>query len=352
LFYALVSIRHAIEWNVVDLFRIPSVFSLWLEDVGVSPGAVLQRAALQPGLFSQDKAWVDTHQFFAVWEAITDLSADPAIGLRIGTLKRIERYDPVLISALSARSFRDAMEKLARYKRLVCPEDLRLVERAGEYSIQVVFTLAEREEPAALIDAIFAMVHTLGQRGAGTALRPLRIELARDPIAATAYRAQFKCDIRFRARRNALVYDARQIDTPFATHNPDLLGLIDPRLEEALSTRRGRNNLSEQVRQAQRRLLAGRRPTLRDVAAELNLSSRTLQRRLGEAGASFQQLLAETRRRMALHYLRESPLELAEVSYLLGFEDSNSFHRAFQTWEGTSPGRWRALNGKAHGIPR
>jgi AraC-like DNA-binding protein len=74
----------------------------------------------------------------------------------------------------------------------------------------------------------------------------------------------------------------------------------------------------------------------------LNLSSRTLQRRLAISGVTFQLLLEEARRELAHHYLSHSSLELNETAYLLGYEDANSFFRAFQHWEGTSPGQWRS----------
>ena len=74
---------------------------------------------------------------------------------------------------------------------------------------------------------------------------------------------------------------------------------------------------------------------------ELRVSTRTLQRRLPER-ITFQQLIDEARRELARHYLQHSSLELNETAYLLGYEDANSFFRAFQQWEGTSPGEWRS----------
>ena len=75
------------------------------------------------------------------------------------------------------------------------------------------------------------------------------------------------------------------------------------------------------------------------------MSARTLQRRLTDAGITFQQLVEDTRRELAHHYLKHSAFELNETAYLLGYEDANSFFRAFQLWEGTPPGEWRAQHG-------
>jgi AraC-like DNA-binding protein len=77
------------------------------------------------------------------------------------------------------------------------------------------------------------------------------------------------------------------------------------------------------------------------VAGELNLSAPTLQRRLTEAGLTFQEVLEEARRELARHYLLQSSLELNETAYLLGYENANSFFRAFRHWEGASPVQWR-----------
>ena len=78
-----------------------------------------------------------------------------------------------------------------------------------------------------------------------------------------------------------------------------------------------------------KRLLAGQRPGLQDVARELRLSTRTLQRRLTDEGVSFQQLMKEARQELAHHYLLHSSLELNETAYLLGYEDASSFFPRF-----------------------
>lgn len=71
---------------------------------------------------------------------------------------------------------------------------------------------------------------------------------------------------------------------------------------------------------------------------------RILQRRLTEDGITFPELVEEARHELARHYLLHSSLELNETAYLLGYEDANSFFRAFHDWEGTWPGQWRTLH--------
>jgi AraC-like DNA-binding protein len=115
-------------------------------------------------------------------------------------------------------------------------------------------------------------------------------------------------------------------------------------VETELLAQNANADVGEQVKHTIKRSLAGKRPTLQHIARELGTSVRTLQRRLTVAGVTFQQLVEDTRRELARHYLKQSTVELNAAAYLLGYEDSNSFFRAFHLWEGTSPGEWRALN--------
>jgi len=90
--------------------------------------------------------------------------------------------------------------------------------------------------------------------------------------------------------------------------------------------------------------MGGKRPSVDLVARELRIGVRTLQRRLEDEGTSYQRLLDEVRQSTARHLLSATDLDPGEIAFVLGFEELHSFTRAFQSWEGTSPGRWRMLN--------
>jgi AraC-like DNA-binding protein len=323
-------------------FRVSSSLGHRLRDVGLSPSAILARAGLPVTLFNEEKILLTTEEFFALYRGIAEVSGDPAIGLRLGTENRIERYDPIKIAALSTRSFRNAVERLSRYKQLTCPEKIDLVERGNECAVRFSWLLAQEEEPAVLVDVCFAWIMTIAQRGAGRRIRPKRVEFQRPEESLQTYEKHFECPVKFRAAKNVLVFSKADMDVPFLTYNAELLAAIAPQLEAELTKQMAEKNLREQVKAILKRLLAGQRPGIQDVARELRMSARTLQRRLTEDGATFQQLTEAARRELARHYLLHSSLELNETAYLLGYEDANSFFRAFHKWEGTSPGQWKS----------
>ncbi len=332
---------------MTNRFRVSSALIRRLENVGLQPLAVLRQAGLPMGLFDQEKIFVTTEELFALYRGISEVSHDPAIGLKMAIEERVERYDPVSIAALYAKTFRDALQRLARYKQLTCPEEIRIAERGDECAIPFRWLLAEEKEPDFLIDICFAWIVVLGRRGTGRLLNPKRVELNRTEAHRKMYEQHFQCPVKFGARQNVLVFNKADVDRPFVTHNPDLLAILAPQLEAELTQKLAERSLGEQVKGILKRLLAGQRPELETVAGELRMSTRTLQRRLTSEGATFQQLMEDARRELARHYLLNSSLELNETAYLLGYEDANSFFRAFHYWEGTSPGEWRTSHAKS-----
>ena len=138
------------------------------------------------------------------------------------------------------------------------------------------------------------------------------------------------------------------LDRPFVTHNAELLATLAPQLDAELvaGARVERDRRRRSRASSSGCWPAGGRGSGTSRRSS-GLSARTLQRRLADDGASFQQLVQEARRELARHYLLHSSLELNETAYLLGYEDAHSFFRAFHGWEGSPPGEWRARHAQA-----
>lgn len=324
-----------------DRFRVSSLLAQRLTERGVSIPAVLDRAGLPPHFLDQEKIYASTLQLFALWQAIGEVSKDPGIGLELGAESRFERFDPPQIAAVCSRNFRDALERIARCKLLICPEEIRVTARGEETHVEFAFLNDERAEPNVLVDVCLSWTLAIGQRGTEGQIQALRLELIRPPQHQELLESHYGCEIRFGASRNAIVFRSSDLDRPFMTHNEELAKVLTAQLDSEVQKLHSAHSVGEQVKQVLRRSLAGRRPTRNEVAKGLHLSLRTLQRRLQDAGVSFQQLVQETRSELARQYLSDRKLELAEVAFLLGYDDPNSFIRAFQSWEGTSPGAWR-----------
>ncbi len=322
-------------------FRVSGGTFLKLEELGVPASAVLRRAGLSQGFIDQPRVLLNTEELFALWRAVGEVSADPAIGLLLGTETKAERFSPTGLAALSAENFGAAVQQIARYKQLTCPEEILQKTDEGEWSIQFRWLLANEVEPHVLMECCFAWMLSIARHGTGTHISPLRVEFVEPRAHVKEMERHFGCVVFCGSPRNAIVFRGADAQRPFVTRNAELLSLLAPQFEAELREENVEEDFADRVRIAIQQQLTGRRPTIEGVADALHISPRTLQRRLQDEGLSFQRVLEEARRRLARHYLNNSVLELNEAAYLLGYEDSNSFVRAFRTWEGVPPARWR-----------
>jgi AraC-like DNA-binding protein len=322
-------------------FRVAGRLAHKLEELGVRLPAVLHRAGLPQNLFEQTRVLVRTEELFALWHAIGEVSKDAAIGLKLGTETRTERFHPSGIAALSSPDFGAAINHMARYKELTVPEEVLQETNNEKWSIQFRWLLAVEVEPQALTEYCFAWLLTIARHGSGTSLSPLRVEFAQPRLHSKAIQRHFGCPVICDAPHNAIVFRASDAQCPFVTRNAELLDMLAPQFEQELKQFSGQDSFTNLVRRAIQERLTGHRPAMEDVARSLHTSSRTLQRRLQDAGSSYQRVLDEARHQMARYYLGNSVLELNEAAYLLGYEDAKSFVRAFRTWEGIPPGLWR-----------
>jgi AraC-like DNA-binding protein len=170
------------------------------------------------------------------------------------------------------------------------------------------------------------------------------------PLTAT-HRDYFGAPVVLNAPRNALVLATADLDRPFAGHNPELLAILTPALSMALDEIEAQASLPEQVKIVLKRRLASGKPELSDLAEALGLSERTLQRRIGEAGTSFRRLLEASRQELGREMLASGANGTDEIAYLLGYQDTSSFYRAFREWEGVTPNQWREANSGRENVP-
>jgi AraC-like DNA-binding protein len=312
-----------------------------LSALGVDVAGALERAGIPLSRFTSGSAVVPTAEYFAFWRA-AEASGPPDVGLRLGSEPIPGLPDIGTIAALDSVSAGEALEKIARYKRLCMPERLQLEVEDGEASIAFHWLHALDDSPKVLVDSTFAYVLSVIARGTRTGVHPLRLELARRRSNREAIERFFGCPTAFDATHDRLVFSAATLELRFVSRRADLRALFPPSsFESALENAIDADRFTEDVRNELGRIMVGGRPSVEKLAAALRMSPRTLQRRLGEERTSYQHLLDDERQRTARRLQSDTDLEAGQIAFVLGFEELNSFSRAFHTWAGSTPTRWR-----------
>lgn len=316
-------------WNVGPGWRV------MLTDVGLVPSDVLRRAGLPDDLFSRAPALVSTEEYFRLWASV-EQAGEPTIGLRLGSEISVEAFDPPIFAALCGRDLNEAFERLAKYKRLIAPATLHVDVGPRTTTVEIEWLDTTVDPPTALIDGELAFLVQLGRIGTRARLDPTELCSPRPGASREAYVKLFGVAPR-KAAATKLVFRAEDAAMPFLTANAKMWNFFEPELKRRLSDLDETGNVADRVRGALLELLPGGTASMEAVGKKLGASARTLQRRLKDGGSSFQNVLNQTREELARHYLKNSRMSAAEISFLLGFDDPNSFFRAFHKWTGSTP---------------
>ncbi|KMZ40975.1 MULTISPECIES: AraC family transcriptional regulator [Bacillales] len=330
-----------------DRIKFPAGFWAGLQHLGIAPHDLVRKACL-PLTILTEPAVVTTTQYFRIWQAYSDLVGDIATGIiKLSTSFEAALYPPTVLATYHARDYRDALNRMARYKQLCPPERLRITEEGERCTIDLEWIHSEQPGPPVLIGTTLAFLLELGRRGTGKRLTAQSVEFSHAMGDVTALEAYFGCPIRIGATGNRLILQRRDLDRLFLSYNKELLEILTPVLDRSLDEQ-GSHSIAEKVKWSLKRSLTGGRLDIRAVASELGMSERTLQRRLADECITFKQLLTQARHEQAREYLADPELDIKEVAFLLGYEDQNSFYRAFRLWEGDTPSNWRSEYFRAH----
>lgn len=275
-----------------------------------------------------------------LWDRAAELTGDALFGLHAAAAIRPGTFDVLDYAVRTAPDLRTALQRLARYNRLV--HDLatfELIPIGDGLRIEHRFEGDGRRPSRQAAEFTLASLVVVGSQIGSAPLQALDVGFAHSAVGpAEAFFEVFGVAPRFDAPVSCLVLAGEVLDRPVPSADPALSRIVTTHAEQLLSTFAPvRESIAAQVRRQLAEDMASGSTTLKQVARRLNLSERSLQRRLDDEGTRFAELVDEVRRELALRYIADKRLALGEVAYLLGFAEPSPFHRAFKRWTGTTP---------------
>lgn len=324
-----------------NVFPVEKAWLLVWRDLGVEAGAVLRRAGLPESLLSDGDATLDTSAYFRLWSAVEEETGDPSFAIRLGEVVRAESFQPPIFAALCSSSFAVAARRIAEYKRLVAPMELLIHERPGEFEIEFRWLDRTVDPPSSLAGFELVFFVQLLRLATRERIEPIEVCSVTALEPAQPYAELFGVDVHLTGR-HAITFRREDAERPFLTANESMWQMFEPTLRQRLADLDERASFEARVRAVLLEALPGGESSMEQVARTLAVSKRTLQRRLRDEATTFQAVLNATREELARHYLSQTRLSGTEISYLLGFDDPNSFFRAFHNWTGQTTEEARA----------
>lgn len=312
---------------------------LLFADLGLDPMAMLRKAGLPLGTLDGEGSKISVQAFFDLWRVVEEDTNNPHLALTLGNAEALEYFDPAFFAAMCSRNMNQAAARLSAFKDHVGPFRLDVATRPDATTITFK-SKARVEVPATLALTELVFLLSFARRATRHPVTAAAVSLSQTLPDATAYADHFGCPVTL-GKTATITFTAEDATRPFLTHDDAMWQFFEPQLRQRMDAADASLSVKDRVRHALTEALPSGRANMEEVARDLAMSKRTLQRRLAEEGTTFLEVLNDTRERLAKHYLTGTDLGTAEVSFLLGFEDPNSMFRAFRRWEGISPELWR-----------
>ena len=271
-----------------------------------------------------------------------ELTNLPEIGLILGQRASFESIGIVFQLAINCKTVRESLLHTVRYSNLAneaCKAGFEEGKEFAEWSMQYMnskylcLPLIEFEACQGLKILRFAL---------GEDFKPIRMKFQNaPPVYVDKYRQVFQVPLLFEQEKCAIVFRKEYLNVANPNPQPYIKEIL-ARHADALDKGIERTKLfQDTVRKIIMEHLESGSVNLEVIARELNVSSRTVYRKLRNENLSYKILLSEVRKQLAQTYLKETSYSVNDISSLLGFSEASAFHRAYKRWFGTNPGQYR-----------
>jgi AraC-like DNA-binding protein len=322
-------------------YALHGVWTPMLQQLGLPMADILRRAGLPEDLLSHPSASLDPVDFYRLWEDVARSVGPDEVALHLCRAVRVEAFSPAVFAALCSPTLVMALHRLSRFKALLAPIQLDVLEANGEVTARLRWPAGSVQPPPSLVHTELLLLVSLARMGTRQDVTPTRVCTITPPPSSAAYVALLGGPIHA-GRHHEVVFTREDATRPFLTVNEELWRIFEPALCTRLATLDDAVALRHRVRAVLHEALPAGLVAIEPVARRLAMSPRTIQRRLALEGTSFSALVQETRDALARYYLGATTMTVAEIALLLGFDEPNSFYRAFREWSGNTPRQYRA----------
>ena len=330
-----------VDYNTAMIIRVSGQFTLlldqWLHSNGLQTPALKQRLAQLA-----QRATVPVELWREVLAEAAEVAPHRHFGLEVGSLASLKHIGVLGFLVANSETLAEGLRVYQMSERRFYSVNFaRLTQSGNSYRLSWVDNLGDINGLFVQV-ALATLVTFLRQRFPAT-FRLHQVALTENlPADPTPYKGFFGCPVSFTSNDPGIEVDFQLASRPETGKLPSSLNAVKSQQHDAFSSAIG----------SQQPFLRGLQPlllkmipqgeiSLTAVAREMDCSPRTLQRRLGEYGFTYQSLLDAVREQLAYHYLQDSHLGYAEMALLLGFSEQSAFNRAFKHWTGQSPGRYQ-----------
>ena len=325
---------------LIDLVR-------YLECAGIPTIGVCRALQLDAAVLERPNDRLPGSLFEKFWDEAARLTGDADMGLHTA-----EQFNPGALSILgyvllSCRSAGEALGRLAQYAALL-NDGLRVrITKEGDRTqcryevVRDCDNYLARAPRQAMETMACGTLITL-RRLTSKPIVPLAVTFQHPKPSSAAEHLRIFGPVRFGQAENVIEFRSADLEERLLSANPALLEVFDAKARQFLAQLDQPGTVSRRVLTILARRIAVTVPSLDEVAVELAMSERSLQRKLRTEKTSFRQLVEDMRKEIALQHLAQPGASTSETAFLLGFSEPSAFTRAFRRWTGAPPTQFQS----------
>lgn len=323
----------------MEKFIIDGRYGQLLMANGIDPSVVLKTAGLPIDIFAHQTLKLTETDYFKMIDSIETLADDPLLPTKLIATDNIETFSPPIFAAYCSKNGAQFLQRLAHYKKLIGPVTYQ-IKRESKVTTITLSTLNIHESlPPFFVKGEFAFMVQLLTKATGKTINPERISTTFNEVSSEIQK-YFAVNFNL-GNSNSISFQNPDLQLPFISENNSILEYLEPELNKRLAELDVDDSHGQRVRNALVELLPRGEFTVEDVAQSLGVSKRTLQRKLKAENTNFQQQLNATREMLAKNYLLNTTMSTDDIAFLLAYQETNSFLRAFNAWTGMSVQQYR-----------
>jgi AraC-like DNA-binding protein len=249
---------------------------------------------------------------------------------------------------ISSKTLWDAFERIAHYKKVVSNTcTLELSNKAQDTANLSMHVLRYEDSQRPVLDkscviVFLATILRFAKEMSLSEINPTKLSVNWPGTNSQKQILEryFGCEVEFDSDVIELSFNLKQVKEPLVSGNP-ILSMVNDKLLDEYLQRLDKNDLIQQVKNKIQEMLPLGSPSQTELADNIGMSLRNLQRKLSDKGTCYRDLLEQTRKKLALDYISHEHLSYSEIGYLVGFSNIGNFNRAFKRWTNLTPGQYR-----------
>lgn len=316
------------------------VIARLIDSYGLDAKEIFSKADLDLDAASQPGARLPIEKIAVVWRTAVAETKNTALGLEIANFIEPTSFYSLSISTWASNTLLEALQRYVRFTLVVSDGiELSLEENGDFIDLCAINHTPERAHEG--FDACLSTILGICRQVSSPDFNPVQVQMERpEPEDADKFAQFFKAPIEFSADRTLMRFRAEELRKKLPHANEDLAKHND-NMSISYLAEHSKDRWGMRVYVKLLQLLPEGVSTETRVAEVLGVAEENLRRYLRKEKTSYRQILNDTRKQLAIHYLHQKQLPLTEITYLLGFSDPSNFSRAFKQWTGYTPGEYR-----------